>query len=102
MQIDLNTPIRDEEGTILEIEAGTPMTLKEVLKVALKSVIKGDEEDTDAQRLWKWDMVEKIQKAEDGNIELKPEDVTKLKSRVLKVYLSPIVYGNVDRLLDSE
>lgn len=101
MQIELNTPIRDEEGMIVELTPGNELTLKEVLKVSLKSVLKGDEEDTDAQRLWKWDMLEKMQKAEDM-IELKPEDVTKLKARVLKVYPSPIVYGNVDRIMDSE
>jgi len=101
MKINLASRLKDIDGTEVLVES-KPLTLADVFKTALTTVAKGDEEDSADEKLWKWDLANKIHGNKDKEIEMTPEDLVKLKARVLKIYPAPIVYGNVCDLTDPK
>ena len=101
MKINLAGRLREVDGTEVIVDS-KPLTLADVFKTSVLTVVKEDEGESADQKLWKWNMANDIHKNKDGEIDITPEDLVKLKERVLKVYPAPIVYGNVCNLTDPK
>lgn len=101
MKVELKHELKEVNGEtiFLQNEKGEitsdPMTIAFVFNKALSIPLKGDENDSDAQRMKKFNLLQSIFKNEKGKLNVTSEDVTLIKNRVRKVFANPVIYGRV-------
>ena len=95
MKIKLTTLIKGLDGKPLENDDKSALTFADAFKTALISFIPEDKDMSADDKLENWELAKLIKKNEKGSVELTTEQVTRIKERVHKLYLSPIVYGSI-------
>lgn len=101
-------PLLDDDGNrVIDQETRQPKTKKEPVTlwlVALNSISQGTKEKIgmdEARRRYK--LLSKIQKAEEKEfIDVTTDDISLIKKLVLEQYASPLIFGQVDELLEGE
>lgn len=103
MKIDLQQVLQDVDGTTLIDASQNAMNLYHVFKTALLSPIDEDKNASPDEKLKMWDLSKRAYKSytDKINMELTVEDAAFIKARVNKVFLSAVVVGNVNEMLEK-
>jgi len=97
MKVDLSTEIKDEKNETIFLDEfkKEALTLTNVIITALKTPLKGDEEDSGDARIKKFNIMKSLYNSKDSKIEIDSTDVAMIKDRILKIFPTPVVYGRV-------
>lgn len=105
MKIDFSQPIVDIEGTIMPLKVNAKgeregvATLREICLNALLASYEDERNLAATEKLDRWTLAKNI-KVEDV-IDLKTEEVVKLKTLINKLYANPIIVGASYELLEK-
>ena len=102
MKIDLTILIKGLNGKPIENDDKSSMTFADAFKTALLTYIEEDKDISADDKLKNWELAKLIDKNAKGSVELKTEQVVRIKERIHKVFLSPIVYGNVCDVIEKK
>lgn len=90
MKYDFTTVVKDLSGVSIKNEKGEELTLKYATQNALFAMTQEDSGTTGEEKYTRYRLASKVNK--DGLVDLRSEDVTKLKERIGKAY-GPLVVG---------
>jgi len=98
------SPVKNEEAYRegMKMEDLPNLNLYDVLIKALGLMTKKDQDNppSEDEKMWRWDMGQRLFKAKSGSIELTVEEMTRLQKRVGEVFITPIVPGNVNDIFN--
>lgn len=95
MKVDMNKAMLDLKGDAI-VNNDAPLTLGAVCNIALNAPDDADKGQTPDKAVERWKLMMRIH--EGGEVELTPEQVTMLRSKIVKSF-APIVAGQACSLL---
>lgn len=98
------TKVKNSDGETVElIDDSKDMTLGFVFKSAMINSVAEDKEESEDEKYDRWQKAKFFSdNMENNEAEIAMKDVTKIWTRVKKLYKSPVIYGNVRDLTDPE
>lgn len=100
MIIDLTQQILDLSGQPMRDENDEPAILKNIVKTALMSTIKGDENASADEKINRTILAKDAYTSE--QVDWKSEDVTLIKKRINSLYANPLVVSEAYRLIEGD
>ena len=100
MKVHVNTAMLEIDGK--EVKDGeTTLSLADCLIKALLTPHKDDETASAETKLKLWTMAQRVQEARGGEILFTLEDAVFVKERVNKIFISPVIIGNVHSIFEK-
>lgn len=105
MKVNLKEPIFDIKGNpIKKIDDNGKqieelLTIGDVITNALMTVLESDGKATAADKIQRYDIAKKCNS--DTFIELKTDELAKIKSRINETYPNPLIIGEFDRIIEG-
>jgi hypothetical protein len=96
MKLNLNKPIKDLDGNIIE-----KITAKSLIRDALVTLGEDDKNLSGEAKYTQFSLALRITEAGDGEVELSSEEITKIKALVGRMFY-PLVVGRLFDILEGK